>query len=332
MARFILRRLLLGVVTLWVVSSLIFFGVAALPGDIATEILGQAASPEALDAFRRELGLDQPILYRYVAWLGELLHGDLGVSLANGREIGSLIGGRLVNTLQLAAVAAVIAVPLAVGLVLVSWDSPVVVPLAVGLGIAAALTQGSWFDRGVNLVTLTSISFPEFFIAYVLIVVFSVKLAWLPSLSQLPYDVSIFERIEVMLLPALTLTLAVQAHIMRMTRAALLGVLNSPYIEMAQLKGVHPHRIVLRHALPNALAPIINVVVLNLAWLIVGVVVVEVVFVYPGMGQLMVDSVQKRDLPVVQACSLFFAASYVLLNLTADILSTLTNPRLRHRQ
>lgn len=313
MSKFILRRLFLGALTLWVVTTLIFFGVAALPGDIATEVMGQAASPEALAAFRRELGLDQPLWYRYLAWLGDLLRGDFGTSLANGRDIGELIGGRLLNTFQLAGAAAVIAVP-----------------LAVGLGIASALKQGSLLDRGVNLLALTSVSFPEFFIAYVLILVFSVQLGWFPSLSQMPVDASFGERIQVLLLPALTLTLAVQAHIMRMSRAALLGVLNSAYIEMAVLKGVRRRRIVLRHALPNALAPIINVVVLNMAWLIVGVVVVEVVFIYPGMGQLMVDSVQKRDLPVVQACSLVFAASYVLLNLTADILSTLVNPRLRH--
>ncbi|UXX81512.1 ABC transporter permease [Roseovarius pelagicus] len=314
MTKFILRRLLLGALTLWVVTTLIFFGVALLPGDIATEMMGQAASPEVLTAFRQELGLDQPLWYRYLNWLGAVLQGDFGTSLANGREINALIGGRLWNTFQLAGAAAIIAVP-----------------LAMGLGIASALTQGSLLDRAVNFIALSLVSFPEFFIAYVLILIFSVELGWFPSLSQMPSDITLLELIKIILLPALTLTLAVQAHIMRMSRAALLGVLNSAYIEMAVLKGVRPRRIVLHHALPNALAPIINVVVLNMAWLIVGVVVVEVVFIYPGMGQLMVDSVQKRDLPVVQACSLAFAASYVVLNMTADILSTLANPRLQHQ-
>lgn len=310
----IASRLASGLLTLWIVSLIIFLGVSALPGDIATEVLGQSASPETIAAFRGQLGLDLLLHQRYIAWLGNIVHGDLGVSLANHRPIGELVFGRLGNTLELAALAAVMSIP-----------------LALGLGILAALYRNGKFDRSVNAMTLTSISFPEFFVAYVLIFVFSVKAGWLPSLAA-EGDGSIFERLRGLVLPALTLTLVVVAHMMRMTRAALIGVLSSPYIEMARLKGVTPLRVITRHALPNALAPIINVVVLNLAYLIVGVVVVEVVFVYPGLGQLMVDSVQKRDIPVVQACSLIFAATYVLLNLTADILATVTNPRLLHRR
>lgn len=310
----IANRLATGVLTLWIVSVIIFLGVSALPGDIATEVLGQGASPETVAAFRIQLGLDLPLHERYVAWLSGILHGDFGTSLANHRPIGDLVFGRLSSTLELALLAAVMAVP-----------------LALALGILAALYRNGVFDRAINMLTLTSISFPEFFVAYVLILFLSVKAGLLPSLAG-SSDGTGLGRIEGMVLPALTLTLVVVAHMMRMTRAALIGVLASPYIEMAKLKGVSPLGIITRHALPNALAPIINVVVLNLAYLIVGVVVVEVVFVYPGLGQLMVDSVQKRDIPVVQACSLIFAATYILLNLTADILATATNPRLLHRR
>jgi peptide/nickel transport system permease protein len=182
----------------------------------------------------------------------------------------------------------------------------------------------------VNVLTLTSISFPEFFVAYILIIVLAVNLGMFPSISNISDDLGFWEKVYRTALPALTLTLVCVAHMMRMTRAAIINLMASPYIEMARLKGLKPGRIILKHALPNALAPIINVVVLNLAYLVVGVVLVEVVFVYPGLGQLFVDSVSKRDIPVVQACSLIFAMTYVLLNLLADVLSIMSNPRLLH--
>ena len=235
----------------------------------------------------------------------------MGKSLANQREISELIGTRLWNTLFLAVVAAIISVP-----------------LAVMLGILAALYRNSIYDRVVNVVTLSSISFPEFFVAYILILFLAVKLGWFPSISNVSADLGLWERIYRVSLPAFTLTLVVVAHMMRMTRAAIINLLASPYIEMANLKGLSRSRIIVKHALPNAWAPIITVIVFNMAYLVVGVVVVEVVFVYPGLGQLLVDSVSKRDMPVVQACSMIFAGVFILLNLTADILSTLTNPRL----
>jgi peptide/nickel transport system permease protein len=303
-------RLGLGLVTLFVISLLIFGAVELLPGDIAQEILGQAATPETVAAFRRELGLDQPAYIRYFVWLGDVLQGDFGNSLANGRPITDLIATRLANTLFLALYAAVIAVP-----------------LALTLGILAALFRNSLYDRAVNIFTLTSISFPEFFVAYILIFLLS-QTGWFPSIANVSPEMGFGERVHRTFLPALTLTLVVTAHMMRMTRAAIINLLASPYIEMAKLKGASPTAIILRHALPNALAPIINVIALNLAYLITGVVVVEVVFVYPGLGQLMVDSVSKRDITVVQAAALIFACAYVLLNLAADVLSTLSNPRL----
>ncbi|MDP6567108.1 MAG: ABC transporter permease [Alphaproteobacteria bacterium] len=311
--KMVAQRLGLGLLTLFVVSLIIFLGVELLPGDIAQEILGQAATEETVAAFRRELGLNLPPHERYIAWLVNLLQGDFGKSLANKREISELLDVRLWNTLFLAAVAAVISVP-----------------LALTLGILAALYRNSIFDRAVNIMTLSSISFPEFFVAYILILFLAVNLGVFPSISNISEELSFGERVYRCILPALTLTLVVVAHMMRMTRAAIINLLASPYIEMARLKGLKPGRIIVKHALPNALAPIINVVAINLAYLVVGVVIVEVVFVYPGLGQLLVDSVSKRDIPVVQACSLVFAMTYILLNLLADVLSILSNPRLLH--
>ncbi|MGI9491552.1 MAG: ABC transporter permease [Geminicoccaceae bacterium] len=312
-AKLIGQRLLLGLLTLFVVSLIIFLAVELLPGDLAQAILGQSATPETVAAFRRDLGLDLPPHERYIGWLGNMMQGDFGQSLATKRPIADLLAGRLGNTLFLAGLAALIAVP-----------------VSLCLGILAALYRNSFLDRSVNLVALAAISMPEFFVAYVLIVYLAVQIGIFPAISNVGPEHSLGERLYRTLLPAFTLTLVVTAHMMRMTRAAIINLLASPYIEMARLKGLTPGRIILHHALPNALAPIINVIALNLAYLIVGVVVVEVVFVYPGLGQLMVDSVSKRDLPVVQACSMIFAATYILLNLLADVLSTISNPRLLH--
>lgn len=311
--KIVAQRLALGLLVLFAVSLIIFLGVELLPGDLAEQMLGQTATPETVAAIRRELGLDLPPHIRYFEWLSGILQGDFGRSLANQREISELIGGRLMNTLFLAGLAAAIAVP-----------------VAVGLGVLAALYRNSLFDRLVNITTLSSISFPEFFIAYVLILFLSVNAGWFPSMSNVSADTPFWDRVYFCLLPALTLTMVVTAHMMRMTRASIINLLASPYIEMANLKGLKRSHIIVHHALPNAWAPIVNVIVVNLAYLIVGVVVVEVVFVYPGLGQLIVDSVRKRDIPVVQACSLIFAATYILMNLTADIISIVTNPRLLH--
>jgi peptide/nickel transport system permease protein len=320
----ILQRLALGVLTLLIVSVVIFVAVNLLPGDFAQLILGQGATKESVNSIRRDLGLDEPMVSRYFGWLGGMLTGNLGTSFAqlnfttnlggvNNVTVLDQILPRLGNTMFLAGVTAMIAVP-----------------IAVTLGILAALYRNTVFDRVANIATLSSISSPEFFMAYVLILVLAVINPLLPSLSNIYDGMPFSERLEKTMLPALTLTLVVTAHMMRMTRASIINLLASPYIEMARLKGMSPMRVIVKHALPNALAPIINVVALNLAYLITGVVVVEVVFVYPGIGQLFVDSVKIRDIPVVQACCLIFAAAYILLNLTADIMSILSNPRLRH--
>ena len=305
------QRIALGLLTLFVISLIIAFGVELLPGDLAQEILGQGATPEGLRVLRLQLGLDTPPHIRYLDWLGGMVTGDLGLSLANKRPISELIGPRLSNTLFLGGFAALIAIP-----------------VALTLGILAALYRNSLYDRGVNLFTLTSISFPEFFVAYILILFFAIKLGWFPGISNISTELSFTDKLYRTLLPAASLTLVVVAHMMRMTRTSIINLLSSPYIEMAQLKGIKPLKIITRHALPNALAPIVNVIAINLAYLVVGVVIVEVVFVYPGLGQLLVDSVSKRDVPVVQACSMLFASVYILLNLSADIISIVTNPRL----
>ena len=309
----VLKRLGLGLITLLVISILIFFAVELLPGDIAEAVLGQGATEENVRAMREQLGLDRPAPIRYLEWLGGALQGDFGSSLISGERVSSSIGPRFRNTLFLASYAAVIAVP-----------------LSIILGIIVALLRNSIFDRVANVASLTSISSPEFFLGYILILYLSVKTGMFPAIASLSQDMSFGELLQRTFLPALTMVLVVTAHMMRMTRAAIINLLASPYIEMAYLKGTPPWKVIVKHALPNAWAPIINVVALNLAYLITGVVLVEVVFVYPGIGQLLVDAVSKRDFPIVQACCLIFAATFILLNLAADVGAILTNPRLRH--
>lgn len=313
MLRLIATRAGLGVLTLLAVSVLIFVATQILPGDVASAVLGNQATPEALKVFRMELGLDRPAYERYFSWLYGVLHGDLGRALTNKRDILSEIAPRFLNTLFLAGYAALIAVP-----------------LAVGLGILSAIREGKFTDRLANIVTLIVISVPEFLIGYLLIMFFAIKNPIFPSLATVFPDMGLWERLYVTTLPAVTLTMLVTAHMLRMTRNSVLSIMSTPYIEMAFLKGMKRSRVVAYHALPNAAAPIISVVALNLAYLVVGVVVVESVFVYPGVGQYMVDGVAKRDVPVIQACGLVFAAVFVSLNTIADILAILVNPRLRH--
>ena len=307
------QRLVLGFLTLVVVSALIFAVTEWLPGDIAVNILGQSATPENVAAIRAELGLDRPAHVRYVEWLRDAANGDFGTSLANKRPVATVVGPRLWNTLFLAIYAAVISIP-----------------LSVFLGILAAIYRNSIYDKAVNISTLAAISMPEFFVGYVLILYLAVHFRWFPAIATFKPEQNFTQHLYSTFLPMLTLVLVVIAHMMRMTRTSVLAVMASPYIEMALLKGLPKSRVVVRHALPNALAPIINVIALNLAYLIVGVVVVEAVFTYNGLGRLMVDAVSKRDVPVVQACGLIFAVVFIGLNMIADVLSILSNPRLRH--
>jgi peptide/nickel transport system permease protein len=314
----VLQRLSLGLLTLLAVSVIIFSTLELLPGGFAQNILGQGATPETVANFNKELGLDRPAPVRYFEWIVGVAHGDFGNSYAGlggsiKRSVSSVISHRLYNTFFLAAMTALFAVP-----------------IALTLGLLAALYRNSLFDRIVNAVTLTTIASPEFFVAYVLMFFFAVKWHLFYSLSTVSESTPFLEHIKRAALPSLTMTLVIIAHMMRMTRASIIALLSSPYIEMAKLKGLSPRQVILRHALPNAWAPIATVIAFNLAYLVVGVVVVEVVFAYPGIGQLMVDSVSTRDMPVVQACALIFAATYILLNLLADIIAIITNPRLLH--
>ena len=307
------RRIALGIFLLFAVSALIFAGTQILPGDVAQAILGQSATPEALANLRRDLGLSDPAHVRYLRWLGGILTGDLGTALSNRQSISAAVGLRLSNTLFLAF-----------------WAAAVSVPLAVLLGLVAVRYRDRAIDKTISGLALASTSLPEFFIGYVLVFVFAVKLQWFPGISTVYDGMPFLERMQAIALPAAALTLVVLAHMMRMTRAAILNVMQSAYIETAELKGLSQFDTIRRHALPNAIAPIVNVVMLNLAFLVVGVVVIEVIFVYPGMGQYLVDHVAKRDVPVVQAVGLIFAAVYIVLNMIADLAALLANPRLRH--
>ncbi len=311
--KLVAQRLALGFLLLFAASILIFAGTTMLPGDVAQQILGQSATPQALANLRAELGLNDPPLTRYFAWLGGVVQGDLGTALTNGRDIAESIGGRLGNTLFLAF-----------------WAAVVSVPLAIFLGLLAVRYKDKWPDKLISAVTLTTISIPEFMIGYVLVYWLAIKAGMFSSVAIINDGMSLLEKLNAIAIPVMVLTLVVLAHMMRMTRAAILNVMQSAYIETAELKGLRMLKIIRKHAFPNAVAPIVNVVMINMAYLVVGVVVVEVVFAYPGMGQYLVDHVSKRDVPVVQACGLIFAAVYIGLNLVADIVSIVTNPRLRH--
>jgi len=309
----IAQRVALGILLLLAVSVLIFAGTQILPGDVAQAILGQSATPEALANLRAELGLDQPAVVRYFQWLGGVLTGDFGTAMTSRQDIASAIGGRLWNTLFLAF-----------------WAAIVSVPLAIILGLLAVRYRNGPVDKAISGFALASTSLPEFFVGYLLVFFLAVKLQWFPGISTVYEGMPFLERMKAIALPATALTLVVLAHMMRMTRAAILNVMQSAYIETAELKGLSQLDIIRRHAFPNAIAPIVNVVMLNLAFLVVGVVVIEVIFVYPGMGQYLVDHVTKRDVPVVQAVGLIFAAVYIGLNIVADIAAIVANPRLRH--
>lgn len=311
--KLVIQRVALGLLLLLAVSAVIFLGVEALPGDTAQAILGQSATPVALANLREQMGLNEPALTRYFHWLGGVLTGDLGKSLTNGSDIAQAIGQRLGNTLFLAACAAVISVP-----------------LALILGLIAARYAGKWPDKLISAITLTTISLPEFVAAYFVIYLLTQVFPIFQPVAMVFPGMSFGAKLHAVALPVIVLVMVVLAHMMRMTRAAILNVMQSAYIETAELKGVRPMQVIWRHAFPNAIAPIISVVVLNLAYLVVGVVVVEVVFGYNALGQYLVDHVTKRDLPVVQAVGLVFAGVYIGLNILADVISIIANPRLRH--
>lgn len=310
--RLLLQRLGLGVLTLLIVSMVVFMITNLLPGDAAEESLGQAATPEAVAALRAQYGLDQPAPTRYLQWLGKLADGDAGASIVNGMPVSELIGKRLPSSLVLAASTALVSVP-----------------LALMLGILSAMYRGSLLDRAVNVTAVSLVSVPEFLIATLAVLVFAVKLRWLSALSHTADIESLGAFLRVYAMPVFTLCCVIVAQMARMTRAAVSDQLDSAYVEMARLKGAGPVRIVLRHALPNAVGPIANAVALSLSYLLGGVLIVETIFNYPGIANLMIDAVTTRDIPLIQACAMIFCGAYLLLVMLADICAILSNPRLR---
>lgn len=311
--KLLLTRLSLGALTLLIVSVVVFAITNLLPGDAAQESLGQAATPEAVAALRAQFGLDQPAPVRYARWLGHMLQGDAGTSLVNGQAIGELIGKRLPSSLVLAGATAAVSVP-----------------LALALGILSAMYRGSLFDRGMNMLAVSLVSVPEFLIATLAVLLFAVKLRWLSALSHTADIASLGQFLKAYAMPVFTLCCVIVAQMARMTRAAVIDQLRSPYVEMARLKGARPVRIVLAHALPNAIGPIANAVALSLSYLLGGVLIVESIFNYPGIANLMIDAVTTRDIPLVQACAMIFCGAYLLLVMLADICAIVSNPRLRN--
>lgn len=314
MTGLILRRLGVGLVTVMAVSIIIFFGTKILPGDAAQIRLGQAATPENVAALREKLGLDQPYWAQYLAWLGNFLRGDLGISLASDVPITNLIADRYQNTVIVSCLTALIGVP-----------------ISLLLGIMAAMFPGSLYDRILTFVSVTLVAAPEFFTATLLVLLFVFALDIGNAVVVGSADgKGFFELISHFALPIATLSFVIASQLIRMSRAAVLNVMSSPYIEMAILKGVPRRRIIFRHALLNAIGPIVNVVALNLAYLVTGVIVVEVYFAYPGLATLIVQGVQSRDFVLIQGLGMIFCLTYVILMLIADIAAFASNPRLRH--
>ncbi|MEW6267628.1 MAG: ABC transporter permease [Thermodesulfobacteriota bacterium] len=313
MIRLIVKRLAVSIVTLWVVTIMVFAGTELLPGDVAEAILGQSATPETVAGLRGQLGLDRPAQVRYLTWLRGFVSGDLGVSLASGVPITKLIKERLGNTLFLAAVTAVMAVP-----------------IAILLGLLAAMFPGSLFDRAVSVLTLCLVAIPEFLSGSILVLIFAVYLGWLPAIAYITEFRSVGQLLSSLAMPILTLSFSITAQMARMTRATVLNIMDSSYIEMALLKGVSRGRIIFRHSIINVIGPIANVVALNLTFLVGGVVIVETIFAFPGLAKLIVDAVSTRDFPVVQSCAMVFCAAYILFMLIADIVAIVSNPKLWH--
>ena len=314
LAKHILWRVVLGFITLFFASVLIFLMTNLLPGDPARAILGPRATPEKLAILREELGLNRPVAVRYAAWLGDISRGDLGTSLAGMQQpVTKVIGRRLYNSFLLVMISALVSVP-----------------LSMGIGAYTALKRDTKLDATATIATLTLSALPEFVIGIVLILLLSTQvLHILPPISRLDPFAPYLGQLDLFILPVMTLTLAVLPYIVRLLRASTIEVLESEYISMARLKGLPEPLVMRRHSLPNAVVPAIQGTAMQLAWLAGGIVVVEYLFAYPGIGSALVDAVSNRDYPVIQALSLILAATYVFLNLAADILTILITPRLR---
>ncbi len=314
MGRFLLRRLGFLLLTMVFTSLLIFLITQALPGDVARILLGREASQQALDQLRSQLGLDRPLPVQYLNWLWDFVRGDWGTSFSTGQSVRALVLARLWNSLELAGLTLVIAVP-----------------TAVTLGVVAALYEESWIDTLISLASLSVVGLPEFITGLVLIQIFSFRLGWLPANSSIAPDTGFFAALPSLVLPALTATLVLLAYVARLTRASMLVELNRPYVRTAVLKGVRWRRVVVAHVLRNALLPTITVVAISFGWLISGLIVVENVFNYPGLGRLLTFAIARRDIPLIQAVALVAVLGFALANLLADILYAAFNPRITLR-
>ncbi len=312
MITLVVRRLLLALVTLFIISLIVFLGVEALPGDSATGYLGQFATPESLAALRDEFGLNDPIHVRYFNWLGDILRGDLGTSMVKRKPVAELIGNRFRNTVVLTAASALVGIP-----------------LAIILGVIAGLMRDKWLDVVISTTSIITMTLPGFVTATVLIYIFAIRLEWFPAIILLPTDVPVIELLPNIVLPVITLTLIMVAHILRLVRTNMIDVMVSEYVQMARLKGVPAMQIVFKHALPNAMLPTINVVALTLAWLVGGVAIIETVFNFPGIGKLLIGAITDRDFALVQGIAIILSGIYISLNLIADLLSLVLNPKLR---
>ncbi len=313
--KLLLIRLGLGLLTLFLVSVVVFVATQALPGDAAKAILGKdSADTVRYEALRKELRLDRPILEQYTSWLGGVARGDLGNSLVGGgAKVTSLLGARIVNSATLVALAALFSIP-----------------ISIVIGALSAIWRDSKFDNVVNIGNLSLAALPEFVIGIVLVLLFATTVfQWLPSVSNVDSLTPLRDQMLLFVLPVMTLVLAVIPYVSRMLRASTVEVLESEYVMMARLKGLSESRVLWHHALPNAIVPTIQVIAINIAWLAGGIVTVEYLFGFPGIGTALVDAVANRDMPVVQALVLLIAAVYVVLNLIADILTILISPRLR---
>ena len=312
MLKLIVRRLFYSLITLLIIAVVVFVAVELLPGDTATAFLGRESTPQRLANLRAELGLDRPAAERFARWFGGALRGDFGMSLGREQPVVDVIGVRLRNSLLLGLSAALIGIP-----------------LALGLGVIAGLTRDRAPDLWISTAALIAMTLPEFVTATFLILVFSITLQLFPAVTVVPANAPISELLPNLVLPIVTLTLIMVAHILRMVRTSVIDVMTSDYVQMATLSGVPYRQVVLRHALPNALLPAISITALTIAWLLGGLVIIEVVFNYPGLGTLLLDAIHTRDIPLVQGIALATAGVYVVVNLAADVLTLMLNPRLR---
>jgi peptide/nickel transport system permease protein len=313
MRKLVIRRLALGVLTLWLISLVVFAAVLALPGDAATAILGKEATPDRVAALRDQLNLDDSVVSQYLQWVGGVLTGSFGTSAATQQPVSELLGARVANSAFLVLVASLVAVP-----------------LSIALGVWMAMRRDRPVDHIASTTTLVLAALPEFVIGIGLVMLFATSVfSWFPAVSLLPPGERAWQDPQVVVLPAATLVLAVTPYISRIMRGSMVEVLESEYVTMARLKGLSERTVIWRHAVPNAIVPAIQVTALQLAWMAGGVILVEYVFSYPGIGAAFVDAVANRDMPVVQTVTILAAGVYVALNLLADLATIVVTPKLR---